>query len=469
MSCSHFHKGNEMLIRHACLCLAGTLLTLSALAGAVNPYADHNGKLPAAGEYNGPLFRLSYNYPSGLPAPYMGWRTAIGNGAITTANAAAYVRALKDAVARDMHTLLADYEDWNAARRGWYNDPWLGAQREAIHGMLVGIDKVDNSLFPKSALTKPFTTYVITYYNRTAAQTIGKIWGRDPNAPVLTGGATQYAEGSITVKLAFTTADGATWPAMEGALAWPMMMTANATTGHFDRPTLEKGYLMQVDIVVKDSQSAPQTGWVFATLVYDRDTRPGSQGIWDQMVPLGAQWGNDPQVNSAATPGAPLQETWVNPQAPLYATGTLGWGGRLSGPNDHALNDISVAGEGGRVLTRNAANSSCLSCHGASQWNVAKPGQGMASFMMPLVPPAPGAAPNAGAPYMNSPAPGSSEWLRWFQNRLGDLPMDAGSIAGDYDLALTFRVLPAWHEAMTGKAHALRKLDAAGKDVKEGQ
>ncbi len=458
-----------MLIRHACLCLAGTLLTLSALAGAVNPYADHNGKLPAAGEYNGPLFRLSYNYPSGLPAPYMGWRTAIGNGAITTANAAAYVRALKDAVARDMHTLLADYEDWNAARRGWYNDPWLGAQREAIHGMLVGIDKVDNSLFPKSGLTKPFTTYVITYYNRTAAQTIGKIWGRDPNAPVLTGGATQYAEGSITVKLAFTTADGATWPAMEGALAWPMMMTANATTGHFDRPTLEKGYLMQVDIVVKDSQSAPQTGWVFATLVYDRDTRPGSQGIWDQMVPLGAQWGNDPQVNSAATPGAPLQETWVNPQAPLYATETLGWGGRLSGPNDHALNDISVAGEGGRVLTRNAANSSCLSCHGASQWNVAKPGQGMASFMMPLVPPAPGAAPNAGAPYMNSPAPGSSEWLRWFQNRLGDLPMDAGSIAGDYDLALTFRVLPAWHEAMTGKAHALRKLDAAGKDVKEGQ
>lgn len=67
---------------------------------------------------------------------------------------------------------------------------------------------------------------------------------------------------------------------------------------------------------------------------------------------------------------------------------------------------------------------------------------------------------------MNSPAPGSSEWLRWFQNRPGDVPMDAGSIAGDYDLALTFGVLPAWHEAMTGKAHALRKLDAAGNAAK---
>jgi hypothetical protein len=40
--------------------------------------------------------------------------------------------------------------------------------------------------------------------------------------------------------------------------------------------------------------------------------------------------------------------------------------------------------------------------------------------------------------------------------------MDTGSVAGDYDLALTFRVLPAWHEAKSGKKHALQKLDAGG-------
>lgn len=40
--------------------------------------------------------------------------------------------------------------------------------------------------------------------------------------------------------------------------------------------------------------------------------------------------------------------------------------------------------------------------------------------------------------------------------------MDLGSIAGDYDLALSFRVLPAWHAAMSGKAHSLQKLDAGG-------
>ena len=37
-----------MLIRNACLCLAGSLLALGALAASVNPYADHNGKLPPA-------------------------------------------------------------------------------------------------------------------------------------------------------------------------------------------------------------------------------------------------------------------------------------------------------------------------------------------------------------------------------------------------------------------------------------
>ena len=444
-----------------CLSVVGILLAVPAASAAPDPYLDHNGHLPARSDYAGPLFQLSHDYPSALPAPAMPWRAAIGNAALTVANAPAYTRALKDHVSRDMVALLAGDGGWDPGRRGWFNDPWLGPQREAIHGMLVGHERVDEGLFAKSGLSKPFTTYVVTYYNRTAAQTIGAIW-RDPHQPQLGRGATQYAEGSITVKLAFTTAGSQEWPAMRGALSWPMMMTANATTGQFDRPTLARAYLMQVDIVVKDTQSAPQTGWVFTTLVYDRSTRPGSSGVWDQMVPLGAQWGNDPRVDSAANPGAPLFETWVNPKAPLYGTETLGWGGRLSGPNDHGVNDLSVVVNGRRSLVRRAANSSCLSCHGTSQWNAANPAKGMASFMMPLAPPAPGAAANAGAPYLNSPAPGSSAWLRWFQNRAGDVPMDAGSIPGDYDLALTFRVLPAWHEARSGRKHALQKLDAGG-------
>lgn len=455
-----------MFIRRAYIGLAGALFVLTAAAGPIGPFADHNGKIPAPSDYAGPLFRLSHDYPMWAPVPSMPWRAAIRNAAINTQNAAAYTQALKEAVAQDMYTLLTDYPNWNPERRGWYNDPWLGSQREAIHGLLVGIEKVDTRLFPKSALAKPFTTYVLTYYNRTAGQTLGRIWGKTAMNPVLNAASTQYAEGALIVKLAFTTADPGVWPAMEGALAWPIMMTANATTGHFDKPRVEKAYLMQVDIVVKDTRSSPKTGWVFTTLVYDKDARSGSHGVWDQMVPLGAQWGNDPNVNSTANPGAALAETWVNPAAPLYATETLGWGGRLSGPNDHAVNDISFVVEGTRQLERNARNSSCLSCHGTSQWSVYNPALGMASFIMPLVPPAPGASAKAGAPYMNSPPPASGEWMRWFQNRAGDVPMDAGSVAGDYDLALTFRALPAWLEATTGKRHVLRALDASGAQVK---
>jgi hypothetical protein len=450
-----------MAIQRACAGLAGAFFALTAFAAPANPFADHNGVLPPASAYSGPLFKLSHVYPGLQPAPPMPWRAALGGGPLTASSAPAYAQALKDAIAADMRVLLLDYANWDAGQRGWYNDPWLGAAREPIHGLSVGLGVIEAGLFPKSGLSRPFTSYIVTYYNRTAGQTLGRIWGRSALQPAIDQASTQYAEGSITVKLAFTTADPGAWPAMKGSPSWPAFVAANATTGQLDTPAVQALYLLQVDVVVKDTQAAPHTGWVFTTLVYDKDRRPGRSGVWDQLVPLGAQWGNDPQMNSAAYPGVPLLETWINPDAPLYATETLGWGGRLSGPNDHGRNDISYVADGKRQLGQAAPNSSCLSCHGASQWNVKDPATGMASFLMPLAPPVNG----AGQPYLNSPAPGSSDWVRWFQNRKGDVPMDAGSVAGDYDLGLVFRVLPAWYEATTGKEHALRARDASGKKV----
>ncbi|MFL6676519.1 MAG: hypothetical protein ACJ8LG_24910 [Massilia sp.] len=450
-----------MAIRRAYAGLAGALFALTTAAAPVNPFADHNGAVPPASEYAGPLFKLSYRYPQALPAPAMPWRAVLGGGALTPRNAAAYAQALKDAIAADMRVLLADYANWDADKRGWYNDPWLGGQREPIHGLMLGMAAVETSLFAKSALARPFSSYIVTYYNRTAAQTIGRVWGTTAMAPAIDSASTQYADGSVTVKLAFTTAGPGEWPAMEGSPSWPAYVATSATTGQLDQSAVQRLHLLQIDVVVKDTQASPKTGWVFTTLVYDKDRPQGRNGVWDQLVPLGAQWGNDPQVNSAANPGAPLAESWINPQAPLFATETLGWGGRLSGPNDHGRNDISFVVDGQRQMLRNAGNSSCLGCHGSSQWDAAKPAVGMQSFLMPLAPSASG----AGQPYLNSPAPGSTDWMRWFQNRKGDVPMDAGSVAGDYDLALVFRVLPAWFEATSGKEHALRALDAGGNKV----
>jgi hypothetical protein len=453
-------------------CFGGVLVSAASLAAAgpaagtaVNPFADNNGQIPAAAEYRGPLFALNHHYPIQVAPPAMPWRAAIGNAPINVDNASLYAEALKAAVAKDMQTLLFNYDSWDAAQRGWYNEPWLGAQREAIHGMHVATASFDPSLFRASGLTRPMTTYVLTYFDKTAAQTLGRIWGASALRPRITPGATQYAEGSIIVKAAFVTTGPDYWPPMTGTQVWPAYITTNATTGQNDKPTVTNTYLMQLDIIVKDSKSAPKTGWVFTTLVYDRNVAPAANGIWDQMVPLGAQWGNDPQANSAVNPAAPLLENWINPKAPLYATETLGWGERLSGPNDGAMNDISIVENGARVYLKNAKDSSCMSCHSSAQWKPSDPLTGMQSFLLPLLPPTPSAtvAPLGGQPYLNSPVPGSPDWMKWFQNRPGTLPMDGGSVAADFDLTLTFKALPAWFKATTGQDHSLSATDRAGK------
>lgn len=110
--------------------LALCLIPLAATAAPVaTPYADNN--------------------PAKAATPAMPWRDAIQNGRITVQNASAYAEALKAAVGKDMQTLLFDYVHWNAAARGWYNEPWLGSAngsyggREAIHGMYVGSNPLD--------------------------------------------------------------------------------------------------------------------------------------------------------------------------------------------------------------------------------------------------------------------------------------------------------------------------------------
>ena len=455
-----FNKEKKVVFKRMSVFLGCSLFALNTFAATANPFADNNGQIPPPYEYNGPLFKLSHDYPAQAPAPQMPWRAAINNGVITTQNAAAYAQALKDAVGKDMRILVEDYANWNAAQRDWYNEPWLGALRESIHGMYVGSSVLDQSLFQGSGLTKPITTYVLTYYDRTAAQTLRKIWNKTAMKPVVTPASTQFPEGSLIVKAAFITADPTVWPVMEGTQAWPLYITTDATTGDTKTPKVVNTYFMQFDIIVKDSKSAPKTGWVFSTLVYDKNA-PG-KSVWDKMVPLGAQWGNDPQANSTTNPSAPLVENWNNPAAPAYGAETLGWGGRLSGPNDGAMNDIAYTVNGKQKLVKNAQNSSCMSCHSTAQWDVKNPAKGMTSFLLPATSnPPKTAGPNGD--YLVSPAPGSKEWMRWFQDRKGNVPMDAGSVAADFDMVLTFKSLPAWYSATTGKRHALSATDRSGK------
>jgi hypothetical protein len=278
---------------------------------------------------------------------------------------------------------------------------------------------------------------------------VNSIGGKAALNPAVTTGNGQIAEGGVVVKAAFTTANADKWPVMQGALQWPIYATVNATLnpngknepgGRNEVPLqLMQTSLMQFDLIVKDSRSAPKSGWVFATLVYDASA-PGKD-VWDKMVPLGVMWGNDPDIDSARTPNARLRENWINPQAPAYAKMTLGWGGRLSGPNDGALNDAAFVVDGKGQRVKNAASSSCMSCHGPAEWP-------RKSFLLPTV----DVSPTPVDGFLPMWKPGSKEWMRWFQSRPGNVPQDPGTAALDYDMVMSFKSLPAWLAAMAGGA-----------------
>ena len=435
------------------------------------PFTNSALAAPGKSIYDGPLFNLRHDYPDTVPpAVSFPWKQVTDYGAITQQNSEAYVEALKAYVSKDVRKLLYSYSDWNPKTEPWWQSIWLGTEREPIHGLYVG------SGFPAGTLTDQtlaLTTYVYTMYDVRAAVTLNKIWGTTEArayAPNIGNPGAQYAEGSVIVKFAFVTSCGNDWAPMKGAATWPMYFTLNASNGSGNSPqskcpnngsnatsttpALTDVYLMQFDIIVKDSQAAPQTGWVFSTLVYDASAK--GNDAWDKMIPLGATWGNNPDViNTSAAALTPpvtvdqrLTQNWINPAAPVYSVSTLGWDGRLSGPNDGAV--VTPAWAGSHYYPKGLASVGCLGCHSSAQYQ-------QKSFLLPTTtyPPnainAPGTSPNQ-VLVLNEP--GSTAWMKWFQNRSGTEPMDPGSgqIGLDYDMVTSFKAIPMWQAAVKARA-----------------
>lgn len=441
----------------------------------ISPFINTSLPLPPKNEYSGRLFQLRHDYPKTLPAPPPAgfpWKKVTNNGKITTDNAQKYVEALKKYVSKDIRKFIFDYENWKPNEENWWQSIWLGTEREPIRGVYVG------STYPPGTLTGQtlsLTTYVFTMYDGRAAKTLGDIWGTTLDRamnPVFKKETTQYKEGSIIVKFAFVTSCGSDWPPMAGAakcqIYAPLNISNgsghshtskcndNRTVGNSVTPQLTNVYLMQFDIIVKDSVAAPDTGWVFSTLIYDKDA-PGKDA-WDKMIPLGATWGGNPDVintkSSALTPPVKvshkLTENWINLNTPKYSRSTLGWDGRLSGPNDGAV--VTPAWAGTHYFPKGLASAGCIGCHSSAQYP-------MTSFLLPATsyPPATlspplSSDPNAAALVL--PKPGSKLWMKWFQSRNGYTPMGPPSSIGtppvalDYDMVTAFKAIPMWEAAI---------------------
>jgi hypothetical protein len=434
---------------------------------SIEPFINSALSPPPESQYNGNLFQLRHDYPSKLLSQKeYPWKKVTNNGPITQSNSLAYVEALKQYVSDDMRKLLFNYSKWDWQNEPWWQSVWLGTERDPIHGVYVG------SGFPAGTLAGQkldLTTYVFTLYDQRAAVTLNNIWGttrQQAYNPNLTNPGAQFAEGSVIIKFAFVTPCGRDWKPMKKAAKWQIYFPLNESNGSGNdpksrcpnngsngtntSPTMTNVYLMQFDIIVKDSQAAPETGWVFSTLIYDKDA-PGKDA-WNKMIPLGATWGNNPDVinvsDSALT--APvtindnLTENWINKKVPEYALSTLGWDGRLSGPNDGAV--VNPAWAGSHYYPEGLASVGCLGCHSSAQYQ-------FESFLLPTTtnPGNPIAAPGASSQEaLVTYVPGSAGWMKWFQNRSGEKAMDPGrgQIGLDYDMVTAFKAIPLWQAAV---------------------
>ena len=426
------------------LCLlSGVILTVNIVSAEgknpVDPYAVNNGLIPLKSEYNGTFFKFNYDYPKSYTVDkHTPWNKILKGKPLTKENAHAYVMALKTHVKKSLHDFLANPQQWNKSKQtGWYSMLWAGEAvektgwegRDAIYGTYTG-QIMAKKVYEKYGLTVDIRNHAAIYYNDTAAYTLGKVWQKCDEktkecVPSVQNGEAQFKEGAIVVKAAGVTATPEQWPVLKGAAKWQVYRKPFDLNGTINnaKPKVTDLRVGIFDIIIKDSVASPKTGWVFSTLVYDSNASGDS--VWDRMVPLGAMWGNDPDVNSAKHPKQELMETYINPNAPEWTKVTLGYGGRLSGPFDIA---VKYNEEVNGTVVPALRSSSCMSCHGTSSYI---PGSyHMSTFLYPA------------KDYKTSPwqmyVPGSKQWNEWFQDRAGDVPQskEKGAIALDYSTFL---------------------------------
>ncbi len=425
--------------------LTAMLWAIAGAASAQDPLASNNGLYPGASEWDGRFLAANLDYP--MPASNdivlasNSWSPARNREPLNVDSAADYADRLRVHLSRTLRTLIDKPEEWDPVRAGWYDLVWSGEGSQTANGIdpTSGREALMNTysgqIVPPETFSEPYRptapvqNHAVIYYNHVAAGMLGRLWSNiyTPNLS-----QAEFPTGSIVVKVEAVTNTESNWNAVANSGLW-----------HVFRPTTEDQARNEPDLVpqvipvrpfqiavrVKDPVAAPETGWVFAIYVHDANAEGDTP--WDRFVPVGLQWGNDPEhaENFLDLKGMePLQQNWINPAAPAFARDTLGWGGRLAGPMDVATrhNVITVSGKRYTGDTSLSA-SSCQSCHGAAEF----------PFTANLYPSPNRILPRDGRPFLMYD-PGSADWARWFQNRPGTEAMSA-NIGGEgvgYDLAL---------------------------------
>jgi hypothetical protein len=411
--CATAMSGFPFLRRAAALSAA--LIGMAGIARAADldpqtPFPDF-GFMAAQGTYTGTVFKLSQDYPtrkpdaSQLPAFFSKLPTTFSNDFSTWRE---YMMAVKEYCFEG--NLGVDWRVENNTARKWYHIPWQHygpAGREGIHGLTKEAAVKPNQLAIGQGQPTPndfYQTYAVGFYNEFGGYGIGRVWAdhMKPDTSA-TNEPHGFPNGTVVSKLLFVDVPVAQVPSLVNPTQWQGYIQQTYNNANRSIRTVS---LIQMDIAVRDDR-VPD-GWLFGTFQYNGAlNQPVS---WDNLIPVGIMWGNDPTVTDNAYTNLQPAVTKINPNLTETAINAdpkelppthLGWNGRLNGPVDNPM-------------------SSCLSCHMTAEVPTLSP-------LNPLF-------------QSNPPPVGSAAWMRWFANTKCGVPFDKDAQSTDFSLQLAMGI-----------------------------
>jgi hypothetical protein len=364
-----------------------SLLSTQAIATNTPKEAYRNALEKAPQSWQGPKFELSHNYPKKQPAvcnttdcPWLAidlpmkvdfsdagvpsWRK---DGVYNQ-----YIMSILDYVKQDQSLTLSNESGFNADPQGdtqWFHVPWMAfnktSGREYVHGLtnertavisdFHGEERIGLHALPggKSAEEAGFETWAVGMYNQIGGYTIGQGWN-DKGEPVIetVKGITStkgmpFIEGTVVVKFLFTTATPTDVHYLANSPVWQADRHVEKGNNFTCAREVQEVRLVQVDVAVVDSRSP--TNWVYGTFAYIDGK---GETPWDNLQPVGLQWGMDSWTFPAVPKSASLKPRQSVLNKSITAIEHYGCNGRLAGPVDNK-------------------KSSCLSCHGGAFTNEA--------------------------------------------------------------------------------------------------
>jgi hypothetical protein len=414
----------------------------TASAGSQIPFPDF-GFMAPPDSVTSEVFKLSQNYPTTLPTtplpPFFktdyqkDWRN--------------YLLQVRDYCFEG--NTEVDFRVEKNQTRTWYHMPWqhYGPNgREGFHGLTKEAPVKPQQLAPTQT-NATSGAWAIGFFNDIAGYTIGEVWKNhdNPDVNAMKGG---FKNGTVLFKILFLSMPKAEAevqvPFLKNGIWWDAYATYNFNSKARSKIQVA---LIQMDIMVRDDRSP--NGWIFGNFQYNGAQNKANP--WENLVPVGIMWGQDPTVTTNASNPTPsrtiinpdLKETIINPDANELPATHLGWNSRLNGPVDNPM-------------------SSCYSCHATAEFPQGSP-------ISPLF--------NSDSAKVNPP--GSAGWMRWFENLACGQPFDQGHASTDFCLQMAealqnFDDWKAKQDGMFATAYqkqsaASRRMVAAPQSVKNGQ